>query len=366
MPRCWGGVATDLHRSRFNDSRLLAQTAWEQALAAKSRAMTAHATATATLQAAQTRLSKSQQAANTAVEKLQIALAPTGLQPESLEATLSLPAAEADALRALLRHLDDGVTAALSLCAGRQQDLAAISARGLPEASPADLTAQLADTDRTLREMTDRIAVIRTRLDDDASTRQAMAGLEAAIAAAKAELQVWQAVNMAIGSANGDKFARLAQSLTLDVLVARANHHLADLKPRYRLKRAGSDLALNIMDREMGDEERATRSLSGGERFLVSLALALALSQMVGRGGLAATLFIDEGFGALDAASLDLAIDALEALQAMGRTVGVISHVEAMKDRIPVQIRVRRQGGGRSRVTVVAPGGLEGLGGLEG
>ena len=110
----------------------------------------------------------------------------------------------------------------------------------------------------------------------------------------------------------------------------------------------------------MGDEERATRSLSGGERFLVSLALALALSQMVGRGGLAATLFIDEGFGALDSASLDLAIDALEALQAMGRTVGVISHVEAMKDRIPVQIRVRRQGGGRSRVTVVAPGGLEG------
>jgi exonuclease SbcC len=77
---------------------------------------------------------------------------------------------------------------------------------------------------------------------------------------------------------------------------------------------------------------------------------------MGGKAGLAATLFIDEGFGSLDAESLDVAIDALDSLQALGRTVGVISHVEAMKDRIPVQIRVRRQGGGRSTVAIAAPG----------
>src|SRR3990167_7829629 len=97
---------------------------------------------------------------------------------------------------------------------------------------------------------------------------------------------------------------------------------------------------------------RTTRSLSGGERFLVSLALALALSRMGGKGGLAATLFIDEGFGSLDAASLDLAIDALEGLQSQGRQVGVISHVEAMKDRIPVRIMVTKQGGGKSAVRI--------------
>ena len=161
---------------------------------------------------------------------------------------------------------------------------------------------------------------------------------------------------MAVGSKNGDRFARLAQSITLDVLVDRANHHLRDLKPRYRLKRAGTELALNIVDQDMGDEERSTRSLSGGERFLVSLSLALALSRMGGSGGLAATLFIDEGFGSLDAESLDLAIDALEALQSQGRTVGVISHVDAMKERISVQIRVKRQGGGRSSISVEGPG----------
>ena len=127
----------------------------------------------------------------------------------------------------------------------------------------------------------------------------------------------------------------------------RANLHRADLKPRYRLMQRGEDLALYIVDGDMGDEVRSTRSLSGGERFLVSLARALALSQM---GGLAATLFIDEVCGSLDAGDLDIAMDALETLQAQGRTIGVISHVEAMKDRIPVQVRVTHCGAGASTI----------------
>nr|WP_257099128.1 SbcC/MukB-like Walker B domain-containing protein [Pseudovibrio flavus] len=105
----------------------------------------------------------------------------------------------------------------------------------------------------------------------------------------------------------------------------------------------------------MGDVPRSTRSLSGGERFLVSLSLALALSGLEGRQSFVDTLFIDEGFGSLDGDTLDVAIDALEMLQGQGRKVGVISHVEAMKDRIPVQIRVERQGAGKSRVALSAP-----------
>jgi exonuclease SbcC len=105
----------------------------------------------------------------------------------------------------------------------------------------------------------------------------------------------------------------------------------------------------------MGDDLRSTRSLSGGERFLVSLALALALSGLEGRQNFVDTLFIDEGFGSLDAESLEIAIDALETLQGQGRTVGVISHVDAMKDRIPVQVEVVRQGLGRSIVSISAP-----------
>ena len=102
----------------------------------------------------------------------------------------------------------------------------------------------------------------------------------------------------------------------------------------------------------MGDEVRATRSLSGGERFLVSLALALALSGLEGRASFVDTLFIDEGFGSLDAETLDMAVDALETLQGRGQKVGVITHVAAMIDRIAVQVRVEKRGAGRSEIRI--------------
>jgi exonuclease SbcC len=145
--------------------------------------------------------------------------------------------------------------------------------------------------------------------------------------------------------------------VTLEHLVHLANAQLATLSPRYRLVRgAGTDLALHVLDRDMGDQLRATRSLSGGERFLVSLALALALSGLEGRDSFVDTLFIDEGFGSLDAETLDLAVDALETLQGRGRKVGVITHVAAMIDRIAVQVRVEKRGNGRSVVRVVEGG----------
>jgi exonuclease SbcC len=175
----------------------------------------------------------------------------------------------------------------------------------------------------------------------------------AEIDAAKAELAIWQAVADAVGSASGDRFRRFVQGVTLDHLVRLANDRLDALSPRYRLARgASSDLTLHVVDRDMGDEVRATRSLSGGERFLVSLALALALSAPEGRASFVDTLFIDEGFGSLDAETLDMAIDALETLQGRGQKVGVVTHVAAMIDRIAVQVRVEKRGAGRSEIRV--------------
>jgi exonuclease SbcC len=104
----------------------------------------------------------------------------------------------------------------------------------------------------------------------------------------------------------------------------------------------------------MGDEARAPRSLSGGERFLLALALALGLSKLGAGRSVVETLFIDEGFGSLDPQSLDRAMQGLEALQGEGRAVGVITHVEAMKERIATQVLVEPQGGGRSRLRIVA------------
>ena len=133
-----------------------------------------------------------------------------------------------------------------------------------------------------------------------------------------------------------------------------ANAQLRQLARRYRLQRGGSPLGLLVLDTEMGDELRSVHSLSGGETFLVSLALALGLASMASSKLRIESLFIDEGFGSLDPESLQLAMDALDNLQAQGRKVAVISHVQEMHERIPVQIRVQRQGNGASTLRVVS------------
>jgi exonuclease SbcC len=149
-----------------------------------------------------------------------------------------------------------------------------------------------------------------------------------------------------IGSANGDKFRRFAQGLTLDNLVYLANKQLDRIHGRYLLKRKEEQgLALTVLDTWQGDVERDTKTLSGGESFLVSLALALALSDLVSHKTSIDSLFLDEGFGTLDAQTLDIALDALDNLNASGKMIGVISHIEAMKERIPTQLRVTKKSG---------------------
>ena len=156
----------------------------------------------------------------------------------------------------------------------------------------------------------------------------------------------------------GTTFARIIEqtngySLTFENLLGTANRFLSDLAPRYRLMRVpGQDLELQAIDLDMGEEVRSIHSLSGGESFLVSLALALGLASMSVHRTRVETLFIDEGFGTLDAESLDIALSALDALQAQGHQVGIISHVAGLAERIGIQVRVEKQSGGRSKLIV--------------
>ena len=351
-----GGAPTSEHRSRFNDSRKAALSARDLAHTARAEASNSRVAAVTEHHAATAEVTAAAEAAAAAAADLAQGCADLGLTAEDLDAVFAVPRAEVHGLRDHLRALDDARTAAQAALSQRRRDLSHCEAN-LPETDAEALQAQIqiADSASALRQQ--RLGAIESLRAGDADQRRNLAGLEAEIAKAAAELAVWQAVNAAVGSRNGDRFARFAQAITLDVLTDSANRHLADLNPRYRLRRA-ADLALQVEDVEMGGEARATRSLSGGERFLVSLALALALSRMGGKGGLAATLFIDEGFGSLDAGSLDLAIDALEGLQSQGRQVGVISHVEAMKDRIPVRVLVTKQGGGKSVISIAGGGAM--------
>lgn len=190
-------------------------------------------------------------------------------------------------------------------------------------------------------------------LRNDLQSREQAKDLQADLDSLSSQARVWGQLNELIGSADGKKFRNFAQQYSLDVLLSYANRHLADLSRRYNLRRVRESLALLVLDLDMGGEIRSVHSLSGGESFLVSLALALGLASLSSQRVKVESLFIDEGFGSLDADSLRVAMDALDQLQAQGRKVGVISHVQEMTERIAVQIQVRRLSGGQSHIRVI-------------
>lgn len=208
------------------------------------------------------------------------------------------------------------------------------------------LDAQLTLCNQQLRENTTQQGQIQQQLRHDAENRLRQQGLMQSIVECQQQVEDWGYLNALIGSKEGDKFRKFAQGLTLDNLVWLANNQLNRLHGRYLLQRKDSEaLELQVVDTWQADAVRDTRTLSGGESFLVSLALALALSDLVSHKTRIDSLFLDEGFGTLDAETLDTALDALDTLNASGKTIGVISHVEAMKERIPVQIKVKKING---------------------
>ena len=156
-----------------------------------------------------------------------------------------------------------------------------------------------------------------------------------------------------IGDATGNKFANFAQGLTLKNLLVYANQRLRNLSDRYQLTMPKEEGSLLVIDNYQGDSIRSIKTLSGGETFLISLALALSLSDMASKNVALGCLFIDEGFGTLDSDTLELAMTTLETLQSESqKAVGVISHVEALKERIDVQIKLKMNAQGHSEIEV--------------
>lgn len=189
----------------------------------------------------------------------------------------------------------------------------------------------------------------KAMLDD--SVRRRREQLQPDLDRASREFDTWRALNDLIGSSGGDAFAVFAQGLTLDLLLLEANRRLEELARRYRLEKSkGGELDFVVVDLDMGGTRRSLHTLSGGETFLVSLALALALATLAAPRSRVETLFLDEGFGTLDAQNLEIALGALDSLQATGCQVGVISHVEGIAERIGAVVEVRPEGSGRSRV----------------
>jgi exonuclease SbcC len=245
---------------------------------------------------------------------------------------------------------------------GRQAALPAVADAadadaGAATPADADALARLLDSvqaeRRTVHETAASLAV---RIREDEQRRERAQSMMAEIERQRAVEERWAKMAELIGSADGKKFRNYAQQFTLDVLLGYANIHLAQLARRYRLERvasqSGPSLSLMVRDQDMGGEIRSVNSLSGGESFLVSLALALGLASLSSNRVKVESLFIDEGFGSLDSDTLGVAMDALDALQSLGRKVGVISHVQEMTERISTKVLVRPAGGGSSAITV--------------
>lgn len=343
-------VAERLQREE-SEARKRARRACDEASAAARRASEAAGHEAA----AEGRLGGAKAELDEAVAAFRRGAEAIGIDEEEARRRLAVPAAELVALRERIDRLEsDRREAAIRLEERRRQreehEATARPALAREEAFAAREAAREASAAAE-----QRYHEARARLLRDDENRRRSASFLPRLQEATREAERWGRLADLIGSASGDRFQLFAQSLTLDALLAAANTHLRELAPRYALERvAGSHLELQVIDRDMGDEVRSVNSLSGGETFLVSLALALGLSSLSARNAPVESLFIDEGFGSLDPQTLDIALATLDALQAAGRKVGLISHVPGMAERIGVQIRVAPQGGGRSRVEVVA------------
>lgn len=279
------------------------------------------------------------------------ALAPDGLALADVEAAARLGADGIAEIARQHRELEDEVVRARASLAVIARDRQRHEAHAQPAMDADEAKRALADARAAAEQFEKRFDECKARLGADDLVRKQRDELAPRLAAAQAAQQVWLQLDELIGSSTGDAFAVFAQELTLDLLLLEANRRLAELARRYRLQRnLGGDLDFVVVDLDLGGQRRSLMTLSGGETFLVSLALALALATLAAPRSRVETLFLDEGFGTLDAQSLEQALGALDALQAAGCQVGVISHVDGIAERIGAQVVVQPEGSGQSRV----------------
>jgi exonuclease SbcC len=331
-----------------------AQARHEQRRAALARAREALTAARGAVVTRRQALQEHEAAAEQARRLLHERMTAHGISLEELREALKLDHDWIERERLALQALRDACDRSEELLKERERRLDEHRAAHTPELGAEDVARRLSLAEGTLKAAQEHWGLLHGRLGEDDRRRELCREIEAELDVQQAQWGLWESLRGLIGSADGSKFRNFAQGLTLDLLVAHANQHLRDLARRYELQRVpGAEMEIQVVDREMGDEVRSIHSLSGGESFLASLALALGLASLASDRVEVESLFIDEGFGALDADSLDLAIASLDALYGLGRQVGVISHVGTLVERIGVKVQVTKQGGGRSRLEVV-------------
>ena len=266
-----------------------------------------------------------------------------------------LPAATREALARQAAALDQQTLTLHTRQQDRAARLASLTAQSTDDPDTATLQARQEADEHTRQQHQQTLAANQHRLAEHKRASERLAAQQQAIAKQAAETRRWQNLHELIGAADGKKYRNYAQSLTFASVIAQANRQLVQLSDRYLLTAdPARPLELNIIDNYQGGETRSAKNLSGGESFIVSLALALGLAQMSGENMQIDTLFLDEGFGTLDEETLDSALETLSQLRTHGKHIGIISHVAALTERIATRIQITPQNGGNS--TISGPG----------
>ncbi|MBM4378352.1 MAG: AAA family ATPase [Deltaproteobacteria bacterium] len=350
-----GGLSLSAHESREKQRLASARSACDMADARFSVARDA----VANLQGAQTRSEAALEAAveehAARAEALGRALTEARLDEAEAVRRLAHPDEVLAAMKAELEAARDAVARARGVLAEARAALARLEAER-PEQALEDLQRELQACEARIREASEALGAARAKLSQDEADRVRRAALEREYELLAEKEGTWGELCELIGSHDGKAFAQFAQGLNFRSVLAAANRELGQLRSRYQLTRlsegGGDPLSLAVRDATFGGELRPLNTLSGGEKFLSSLSLALGLSARASRNRPIETLFIDEGFGTLDKKTLDEAMAALKALQGRGTQVGIISHVENVKDYVQATVRVRPVEEGLSEVGV--------------
>lgn len=354
-----GGAPEELVRSQ--EARVEAlQGAVDDARAAREDADTAVTTAEARQNTLSERVAslETEQLAHDARLQHQLGHLELPDEPALLERRLAAEALEQSrTLRQALRDTQAAAKAALEVAVRQQARHLDQRPEGLSdEATPESIEPDLAELAAEREAQQEALDQARATLQIAERDRDARAGVEGELGAATAEAEVWLHLHDLIGKGDGKRFKLFAQALNLNQLLVQANRHLMHLNERYRLRsELDPETALPTLEFVVEDQwrpgtTRSLKTLSGGESFLVSLALALGLSDLGTSSMPVETLLLDEGFGTLDPQTLDTALAALQQLQASGRQVGIISHVVGLQERIEARVLVEPVGEGRSRV----------------
>lgn len=263
---------------------------------------------------------------------------------------------DAQRIRQEIQKLNNQLTEYETTLTVHNNTLKQLQAKKKTDHSPEELTYKLKELQEKRAQITDDLIRCKSRLQTDLENQEKHQSLKQEIEALAQKLNIWKTLKDLLGDATGNTFANFVQDLTLRQLLVYANQRLQNLSQRYQIllpdSAEGAD-NLQIIDLDLGSSRRSISSLSGGETFKVSLAMALGLSDLAAQNVRIDSLFIDEGFGSLDPDSLNEAISLLEEMQSnTQKSIGIISHVSDLKERINTKIKLIPIGNGYSKISV--------------